>query len=272
MITTYILDCIRIGTKPCKVFQLNSKQFDREKGIFSKLVIDENIPEQWRLQQRHDDGEFVPESWPVFVKPEWGQNASGVQRVDDFAHLQQIRSERDNQDISYLIQEGSPASREFEVFSIRHDQHRQQYAIFTVTEAVNDSELNPVNGINNSSTRYVEITDRLGEENLALLWDIVNLLGEYNISRASMSANSVEALLNGEFHVIEINLFLPMPINLLDQKYSAKDIFNLVRKYMMCLAKVTKHRNKTLPEKPVFTKSMMYNRKSRWVNFIRARI
>ena len=243
-----------------------------KRGFFSKLDIDENIPKQWRLKQRIDDGVFEPEHWPVFVKPEWGQNASGVQRADDLTQLHEIRNQRVDQTIRYLIQEGSPGAKEFEVFSIRHDQHRDQYAVFTVTEAVNDAELKPVNSINNSSTRYVEITDQLSESQLAELWQLVNQLGEYNISRASMSADSVEALLEGRFHVIEINLFLPMPINLLDKKYSATDIINFVRKYMMCLAKVTKYRNKALPEKPVFTKIMTYNRKSKWVNFIRARI
>ncbi len=272
MIATYILDCIRIGTKPCKVFQLNAAQFDRKEGIFSKVDIDQNIPAKWRLFQRYDDSEFVPKSWPVFVKPEWGQNASGVQRADDLPALRAIRGRRNNANIRYLVQDASPASREFEVFSIRHHQERERFAIFTVTEALNDAELKPVNSINNDDTRFVEITDQLGETNCQQLWQMVNQLGRYNISRASLSANSVEALLAGEFHVIEINLFLPMPINLLDKKYSAKEIIDFVCKYMMCLAKVTKYRNKAQGEKPVFSKSMMYNRKSKLVNYLRAKI
>jgi hypothetical protein len=272
MIATYIIDCILIGTKPCKVFQLNSWQFNREDGIFSKVEIDEHIPEKWRLAQRHDDGLFEPQQWPVFVKPEWGQNANGVKRADDLDELKGIRAKRTSQNIKYLIQTGSPSSREFEVFSIRHHQDRDRYAIFTVTEAVNSAELNPVNSINNGNSRYVEITDELDEKDRATLWEMVNQLGRYNISRASLSANSIEALLAGQFHVIEINLFLPMPINLLDEKYSIRDIFSTVFRYMMCLAKITKYRDKSLAEKPVFTKIMTYNRQSAVINFLRAKL
>jgi len=272
MIVTYIIDCIRIGTKPCKVFQLNAWQFNRQKGIFSKIEIDQNIPERWRLEQRHDDREFIPEQWPVFVKPEWGQNACGVQRADDLTELMHIRKHQSNSKVRYLIQSGSPESREFEVFSIRHHQDQNRYAVFTVTEAINESECNPVNSVNNGDTRYVEITDALSQQNCMQLWEMVNQLGRYNISRASLSANSVEALLTGEFHVIEINLFLPMPINLLDQKYSARNIFDFVRHYMMCLAKVTKYRDQSQGEKPVFTKIMTYNRQNKIVNFLRAKL
>lgn len=272
MIATYILDCIRIRTKPCKVFQLNSWQFNRREGIFSKVDIDQNIPQKWRLKQRYDDGRFIPEQWPVFVKPEWGQNASGVQRADNIDALQRIRAARNNENIRYLVQASTLENREFEVFSIRHHRQRGQYAVFTLTEAVNDAELKPVNSINNSNTRYVERTAELSAQNRAQLWAMVKQLGTYNMSRTSLSASSLEALLAGEFQVIEINLFLPMPLNLLDNKYTAMEIFNFVRHYMWCLAKVTKYRDKSLLEKPVFTKIMLYNRQNKVLNFLRSRL
>lgn len=76
----------------------------------------------------------------------------------------------------------------------------------------------------------------------------------------------------GRFHVIEVNLFLPMPINMLDRRYGLKQIFDMIRRYMMSLARITKARDKSLPEKPVFTKIMLYNRESRLLNFLRAKI
>jgi len=158
------------------------------------------------------------------------------------------------------------------VFSIRHNTERDKAAVFTVTEALNDTELKPVNSVKNSSTRYVEITQQFDTQQLQQLWLMVNDLGEYNISRASLSANSIEELLKGKFQVIEVNLFLPMPINLLDQKHTAKSIFNTVREYMMCLAKVTRDRDKILPEKHIFIKVMTYNRKNKLINFLRTKI
>jgi len=272
MVITYILFCIRIGTKPCKYFQLNSPRFDREQGIFSKLDIDEDIPPRWRLEQRYDDGKFVPTQWPVFIKPEWGQNAAGVRRADNIEQLQQIRAEVQGSRIQYLLQQSAPETREYEVFSLRHHEDKSKYAVLTVTEAVNDQEINPVNSIYNAATRYVEITGQFSPEQLEALWQTVNQLGQFNISRASLRANSVDDLVAGHFHVIEVNLFVPMPINMLDARYGTKEIFSMILDYMMSLARITRARDKSLVEKPVFTKIMLYNRESRLLNFVRDRI
>lgn len=272
MVIVYILDCIRIGTKPCKYFQLNSAVFDRNLGIFSKLAIDAAIPDQWRLAQRYHDGEYRPTRWPVFVKPEWGQNAAGVERADNPDALAAIRKRIQGSGINYLIQQGAPESREFEVFSMRSHKHQSEFALLTVTEVVNTGEPNPVNSIYNTNTRYVEITDKFDHHSQQLLWHYVNRMGYFNISRAGLRANSIAELIAGRFHVIEVNLFLPMPINMLDRRYSRIDTFKLVTRYMMCLARLTAARDKSLVEKPVFTKIMMYHRKNRIINFIRARI
>ncbi len=71
MIPTYMLQCVLIGTKPCKYFQLNSEIFNGDKGIFSKMEIDQLVPEKWRLAQYYDDGVKLPGRYPVFVKPEF---------------------------------------------------------------------------------------------------------------------------------------------------------------------------------------------------------
>lgn len=272
MVTLYILYCIRIGTKPCKYFQLNSPRFDRRSGIFSKLDIDQDIPQKWKLDQRLDDGRYLPPDWPVFVKPEWGQNAAGVERADNPEELERIRARIKNDKIRYLLQQGATERREFEVFSIRDSVDKQSYAVLTVTEAVNDEEPNPINGIYNPGTSYVEITGQFDRSELCHLWQHMNSIGNFNISRASLRANSTSDLLAGKFHVIEINLFLPMPINMLDRRFSRKQIFDMIRRYMMSLARITKARDKSLPEKPVFTKIMLYNRKSPLLNYLRAKL
>lgn len=272
MVITYILSCIRIRTKPCKYFQLNSPLFNGKEGIFSKIEIDELIPSEWRLQQQYDDGRFEPTAWPVFVKPEWGQNAAGIQRADDLASLNRIRKENADEKIRFLIQQGAPESREFEVFALRHHADKSKYSIFSITEAVNHSERDPVNSITNPGTEYVEITEKFSEDQLQAIWRLVNRIGNFNISRTSFRADSIEDLVAGKFHVIEVNLFVPMPIHMLDSRYSVKDIISMVLRYMMRLALITKARDKTLPEKPVFTKIMLYNRTSPVLNFLRSKI
>ena len=272
MVLTYIADCVWVGTKPCKYFQLNSAYFDRQEGIFSKLAIDKLIPSEWRLLQYYDDDSRQPARYPVFVKPEWGQNARGIFRADNATELQQIRARIAGENVRYLVQEGALEKNEYEIFSMRHHRQPGRYSVLTITQAVNESEPNPINGIYNGNTRYIEITEFLSEAELETLWALVQRIGSFGISRASVRADSTSALLQGKFHVIEVNLFAPMPINMLDARYKWKDMIRFVSQYMMCLALLTKYRDKKLETKPVFTKIMLYNRKNRLLNFVRAHI
>lgn len=272
MIPTYMLQCVSIGTKPCKYFQLNSEIFNGDKGIFSKIDIDQLVPEKWRLAQHYDDGVELPEHYPVFVKPEWGQNSSGVFRADDEVSLRRIQQKIESSRIPYLVQEAAPEKMEFEIFSILHHQDRDRFAVLTITRALNNTDEYPVNGVYNADTRYQEITESFSDTQIEALWALLGEIGRFNISRVGLRADSVGAMLAGRFHVIEINLFIPMPINMLDARYRFADLWKQSRSYMMALARVTKSRNKALKEKPVFTKLMLYNRTSPFLNYIRDRI
>ena len=272
MIPTYMLNCVLMGTKPCKYFQLNSEIFNTDKGIFSKIEIDQLVPEKWRLPQYYDDGVKLPGRYPVFVKPEWGQNSSGIFRADDEASLRRIRQKTESSRIQYLVQEAAPAKMEFEIFSILHHQDKDRFAELTITQALNNTEEYPVNGVYNANTRYQEITESFSDTQIGALWALLGEIGRFNISRVGLRADSVEAMLAGRFHVIEINLFIPMPINMLDARYHFADLWKQSRSYMMALARVTKTRNKALKEKPVFTKHMLYNRTSPFLNYIRDRL
>jgi hypothetical protein len=272
MIPTYMLNCVLMGTKPCKYFQLNSEIFNDDKGIFSKIEIDQLVPEKWRLEQYYDDGVKLPGHYPVFVKPEWGQNSSGIFRADDEASLRQIQQETGSSQIPYIVQEAAPGKMEFEIFSILHHRDKNRSAVLTITQALNDSEEYPVNGVYNANTDYRDITDAFSASQLETLWALLGEIGRFNISRVGLRADSVEAMLAGKFHVIEINLFIPMPINMLDSRYRFPDLWKRSRSYMMALARVTKTRNKALREKPVFTKQMLYNRTNPLLNYIRDRL
>jgi hypothetical protein len=272
MVPNYMLDCVLIGTKPCKYFQLNSEVFNGDKGIFSKIEIDLLIPEKWRLAQYYDDGIKMPRSYPVFVKPEWGENADGIFRADDEASLRQIQQEIESSRIPYIVQEAAPGKMEIEIFSILHHQDKNRSAVLTITQAINDSEDYPVNGVYNANTYYREITESLSASQLEAIWALLGEIGRFNISRVGLRTDSVDEMLAGKFHVIEINLYLPMPINMLDSAYGFSDVWRMSRSYMMSLARITKARNKELEEKPVFTKQVLYNRASPFLNYIRNRI
>jgi len=263
IIVTYIACCFRVGTVPWKFFQINARYFSKEDGIFSKLSIDELIPDRWRLYQVPDDPMLAPESYPVFLKPEWGQNAHGILRADNYEQLKALRLQIKNGETEqqYILQEGAPGAREFEIFSIDVSKNDGKHDVVTVTEAVNQTESYPINSKYNNNTRYVDISEQFSKPELVQLSDYLDELGEFAISRMSVRADSLESLLAGEFHVIEVNLFLPMPINLLDESYSWTTRLKFIGKAMMKLALATKARKRVDNPQAIFTRMMLYGRR-----------
>ena len=276
MTAAYILFCLRYATRPCKYFQLNARYFDSRAGVFSKIELDKLIPPPHRLQQHYEDGARAPARYPVFIKPEWGQNARGVCRADDAESLRRIRAQihatqhqNKRANIRYLMQESARGKNEYEIFSIAHHRDATRHAVLTVAQTCNDRERDPINSIHNVNTRYVDITGQLSRAQRARIGQLAREIGRFNISRISVRADSLAQLLRGVFQVIEINLFLPMPINLLDRRHSTRAIIIMVINYMRCLARATKHRDKTIAERPVFIASMLYHRRGRLANKIK---
>ncbi len=70
----------------------------------------------------------------------------------------------------------------------------------------------PVNSIHNPCTRYEEITDDLDHTALETLWGFMKQIGRFRMARVGVKADNLSALIRGRFHVVEINLFLPMPM------------------------------------------------------------
>ncbi len=272
MVATYIIDCCLIGTKPCKYFQLNSPWFNENKGVFSKMDMDRVIPERWRLEQNYDDGVSDPVSFPVFLKPEWSENAKGVYRADNPEELRLIRQKISRSTVPYLLQRGASHNREFEIFCLRDYRNKYRFSVFSITETINRREPNPINSINNPDTHYRDLTDQFTEEQKKAVYSILNQIGSFAISRLSVRADSPEQLVAGNFQVIELNLFTPMPIHMLDPRYKIRDLWKMIRRYMMFLARLTRVREMHLVEKPVYTRIMSYNRKSIFAKFTRGKI
>jgi len=261
MVLTYIACCVRIGAAPWRYFQLNAHYFSDDSGIFSKLSMDRLIPDRWRLSQSVDVETLTPVRFPVFLKPEWGQNAHGIHRVDDASELVRMRARLAREPQRYLLQEAAPGVREFEIFGIDADRHDRRHDVLTVTEAVNTNERFPINSKYNRHTRYVDITDHFDEAERRRLSGYLEEIGRFGISRVSVRADSREALVAGRFHVIEINLFLPMPINLLDARYTWRDRWRFIRGAMMALARSTKLIEPVARERAIFTRMMLYGRR-----------
>jgi len=261
MVLTYIACCGRIATAPWRYWQINARYFSAEQGVFSKLSMDDLIPDRWRLSQIIDNEAVTPASFPVFLKPEWGQNAHGIHRADTQAQLVSLRAGLKSHSERYLLQEAAPGQREFEIFSIDTNRSDDTHDVFTITEAINHREQFPINSKYNRDTRYADITSQFSAEQQQTIAGYLSEVGKFGISRMSVRANSNDDLINGEFHIIEINLFLPMPINLLDNNFTWLEKWKFIRTSMMSLARATKLIDTADIKHPIFTRMMLYGRK-----------
>lgn len=253
LIFWYIAFCTKYRAAPWKYFQLNAKYFNPQKGLFSKIDVDQLIPKKWKLKQAIDDGTFSPDSYPVFYKPEWGQNAYGIKRFNNVEEFESRNRKHKFSNVNYLVQEAAPGKKEFEIFYIRNAKSEDDYSVLTITSVSNKNEVSdPINSIRNPNTKYQNISHQLSEKNKTNIWHKLRNIGQFKIARVGLRANSVADILNGDFHIFEINLFTPMPINLLDDRDSLKSKIFFVKKTMRALAKITKTIPKSQKTKSIF--------------------
>jgi len=233
-----IVYCLRERVAPYLFFQLNSDYFNSTKNIFSKLDMDRNIPEKWRLNQSVNDGKTVF-ALPVFLKPEWGQNSHGVFFIRNTRDLRQARKKRVVKRTAYLLQEVAWEAREYDVFYVRSAEDSQNYGLFSVTEVRNNGHSEPVvNGVYNEDSSYHDITADFTVAEQKLLWGMLKNVGNFRIARVGLRTNSKQELLAGHFHIIEVNIFLPMPLMLLDESISFPDKYRFVKKSMALAARL----------------------------------
>ncbi|WP_409440335.1 hypothetical protein [Psychromonas sp. GE-S-Ul-11] len=257
LVLSYILWCCRFLVAPWKYFQLNANYFNQDLHIFSKLDMDLLIPEQWRLLQFVDKGDDQtaknPETYPVFLKPEWGQNSQGVCRIDSPEALQQHRANRPAHGPRYLIQAAAKGKREFEIFFIPGATSDQSSAIISVTETCNhsDDEM-PVNGIYNKDTYYKSCMPELNTQQIQKIEMLFSQIGSFRIARFCARADSLEALLNEQFSIVEINVYVPMPLILLIQEMTLTSKLKFIFASMKQLALVTKDIPASQPVKSIF--------------------
>lgn len=236
-----IASCLRRRVSPQLFFQLNSEYFNPGKNIFSKLDMDRVIPDRWRLRQIEDDGHVVPEM-PVFLKPEWGQNSHGIYLIQTERDLEAARRKRRVKKASYLFQEAAREKREFEIFYIRSATDNSRFAMLSITEVKNSSHADLyINGVHNADSSYHDITDDFSAEEQQRLWSMLKGVGRFRIARVGVRANSRSELLAGIFHIIEINIFLPLPLFLLDREIGWSRKHQFIRKSMAIAADLIVH-------------------------------
>ncbi|SMM99941.1 hypothetical protein SPONN_1099 [uncultured Candidatus Thioglobus sp.] len=262
LIFHYILWSIRLGIPPWYYFQINAEWYNKEKGFYSKIDMDARIPEKWRLKQNYLDKSEVPDEFPVFLKPEWGQNSNGVVRIDSSQEFLDFDEKQSK--IPYILQYAAHEKNEYEIFYIRDADDKNRLSTLNITQSINGSnERYPVNGIYNKNMLYQEVTQDFSAEELASLQLYLQELPDFRIARVGLRANSKSDLIAGLFHIIEINLFAPFPIHLLDNRISKKDKYHFIKSNMKHLVKVSNTTPKTHFNRLVFTKKIIKHYQSK---------
>jgi len=257
LVLSYIGWCFRFRIGPWKYFQLNANYFNEDLELFSKLDMDALIPSQWRLTQFADRADLLPESYPVFIKPEWGQNSQGIVRADNEQQLIKHRQARREDGPRYLIQAAAKGQREFEIFYIPGAQTDLSSAIISITETCNSSgDKMPINGINNTDTSYQSCMSQLNEQQIEKIEHIFGSIGDFKIARYCARADSLQALLDEQFSIVEINVYVPMPLTLLVKSISFKSKLKFVFSSMKQLALVTKDIPDSQVVKSIFFKKL----------------
>ena len=253
----YIAYCLKFKVDPWSFFQLNADYFNKKKGVYSKLEINYLIPLQWRLNQRVHDGVTPPQKYPVFLKPEWGQNSYGIYRADSRQEFEVIQAQIANKEITYVLQEAADQSREFEVYYVRQAEQPELFAALTITEVKNGEEKRyPINGKNNIHTSYQDITRGFLDDETQIVWNHVKRIGNFRMARVCIKADSKADLLEGKFRIVEINLFTPMPLNLLDTESPWVEKARFIKADMLFLAENTKVISATQERKNIFFRKL----------------
>jgi len=219
--------------------------------------MDALIPVKWRLTQFADHADLQPESYPVFIKPEWGQNSQGIVRADNEQQLIEHRQARPKYGPRYLIQTAAKGQREFEIFYIPGAQTDQSSAIISITETCNSSgDKMPINGINNTDTSYQSCMAQLNEQEIERIEHLFGSIGDFKIARYCARADSLQALLDEQFSIVEINVYVPMPLTLLAKNISFKSKLKFILLSMRQLALVTMDIPQSQVIKSVFFKKL----------------
>lgn len=236
----YMLSTVRQGVPPWYFFQLNAEYFNSKKGIFSKIDLDKYIPPKWRLEQSYLSKDNLPKQYPVFIKPEWGQNACGIELSPSQDALEKFIEKMLPHKVPYIVQALAKGEKEYEIFYIQDPNDSQSYITLTITEVINHHEQYPINSVYNKHTHYHDRTAYFTEQEQSIIKQHLAQLPCFRIARIALKTHSQQALLAGDFKIIEINLFTPFPLNLLD-KTSGDNQHKFIKDNMYRLATLSRN-------------------------------
>lgn len=237
------------GINPWRFFQINSDYFNEKKWIFSKYEIEKNIPKKWKLNDyilNMNDSKTDWEnnitlnfSFPLFLKPEWGQNSHWIYRVDEKKYLKEVLKNIKKSNTTYICQELANHNKEYEVLYVK-SKTNSNFSIFSITETINTTwEKYAIQWIHNNS-KYKDITNKFTENEITIISNNIKTIWNFNLARVGIKANNIDWLIKWKFKVFEINIFLPFSLNLLDETISKKNKNKFIKKFVKELSYATK--------------------------------
>ena len=242
--------CLKKRANPWLFFQIHSKYFDKENGIFSKYNIEQQIPKKWRLKSirllsKYTKKDILQElDFPIFWKPEWWQNAHWISYINSKKTLEEFLVKSRNSDISYLVQQGSSYKNEYEICFYKNFQGDGDIIINSFSQSHNMGNI-MVSSIHNE-TRYEELLHELTIKQIEKLSHYISQMWDFYVGRVWLKGDSIKDIVNGKFDVFEINIFLPMPLKLLAYNVDKSQKAVFLCKWAETLAYLTKHQ----PKKP----------------------
>jgi hypothetical protein len=259
LLLSYLWACLKYRVNPWNYFAINHRQFNWQKKIFSKLEIDRHIPERYRLTQFYYHPDTLPGQYPVFLKPEWGQNSNGVARIPAEKAYKRFCTRAFKSPMPYIVQEAGRGAFEYEIYYLRDHKQPDQAAFLSVTQTMNPCDpVHPVNSIYNQCTAYKNISQTLSAEQAEGIWSHVKKSGRFPLARMGVKADSVEDLAAGHFKVIEINLFLPMPLVLFSCNTGLLEKYRIIRQTMDIAARLAKQVPKNRSGFKIFFQKMLH--------------
>lgn len=257
LVVWYLWACIRYRAIPWHYFQLNRRYFNARKGLFSKLDMDRLIPSSWRLDQYYYHPDTLPARYPVFIKPEWGQNANGIILAKNLEEYRVFQSIARSSDLPFIVQEAAPGNQEFEIYFLRSTIPSGAWHFLSITRVTNTCRMrHPINSIHNPCTVYEDITPSISPAGLGTIQGFMSQLAPFPMARVGVKADGLSGLLAGRFHVVEINLFLPMPLVLLSKNVPWKKKEQIIRQTMSHAARLVKDIPRSEVREWIFFKKM----------------
>ncbi len=201
--------------------------------------MDKQIPSRWRLNQYYYDSNIDPKNYPVFLKPEWGQNSNGIMRLESKEEYKQFHKVVEKTDMPFIVQDAALGKKEFEIYYLRSPDSRDEFSFLSITQVINSCrESHPVNSIHNPCTSYMDRTKSFSDNELQIIWNFIREIGEFRMARVGLKADNIKNILSGKFSIIEINLFLPMPLVLLAENVEQSEKKKIIRTTMSLTARL----------------------------------